>query len=357
MEMLMRRLAAAMALVLAMGTGADFALAADAPSPIKADAAKAGWNAAALERVLDYAKGQKTTGFMIVQDRKVIAEVNWPLAADAATFKANFTYGTTKDGALLEDIASGQKSYIAMIAAAAIDRGYLDLGNQVSFYAGQGWSKASPAQEAKITVRNLMEMNSGLTEQLTYEAEPGTKFFYNTPAYAVMKKVLEGATLSALDDLTRRFLTEPAGLSETAWRKRPGAFSDVGNPTGLVTSPRDMVKFGQLVLDGGKAGDKQVVSKTQLDALFKRTATNPAYGHLWWLNGSAYRIMPAGRRIETSLIPAAPADLVAALGAQDRKIYVVPSRKLIVVRTGQATPDREFDNALWTLIMQAAPAK
>ncbi|MDB5453640.1 MAG: beta-lactamase, partial [Caulobacteraceae bacterium] len=127
---------------------------------------------------------------------------------------------------------------------------------------------------------------------------------------------------------------------------------------GLVTTPRDMVKLGQLVLDGGKAQDgRQVVSKTQLDALFKRTATNPAYGRLWWLNGSAYRIMPTGRRIETALIPAAPADLVAALGAQDRKIYVVPSRKLIVVRTGQATPDREFDNALWTLIMKAAPAR
>ena len=135
----MRRLAAAIAFALALGTGGNGALAADAAPAIKADAVKAGWNEKALGLVLDYAKGQKTTGLMVVQDGKVLAEVNWPLPAEAATFKTNFTYGAAKDGALLEDIASGQKSYIALIAAATIDRGYLDLNNAVSFYAGQGF--------------------------------------------------------------------------------------------------------------------------------------------------------------------------------------------------------------------------
>jgi len=342
----------------AAAAAATPALAADAPGFIKTDPAKAGWNPAGVAAVLDYARAQKSTGFMIVQDGKVLAEENWPLPADAAQFKANFTYGTARDGALLEDVASAQKSYIAMIAAATIDRGYLDIGNKVSFYAGLGWSKATPVQEAAITVRHLMEMNSGLTEALTYEAEPGTKFFYNTPAYAIMKPVLEGATLSALEDLTTRFLTGPAGMAETAWRKRPGVFAASGNPTGLVTTPRDMVRLGQLVLAGGKAQDgRQVVSKAQLDALFVRTATNPAYGHLWWLNGGPWRLAPGAnpKRVEGMLIPAAPSDLVAALGAQGRKVYVVPSRKLVVVRMGQNPTDAGFDNALWTLLMKAAP--
>ena len=120
-----------------------------------------------------------------------------------------------------------------------------------------------------------------------------------------------------------------------------------------------MVKLGQLVLDGGKVGERQVISKAQLDALFKRTATNPAYGHLWWLNGSSFTLRPGNpaRREDKPLIPAAPADLVAALGAQGRKVYVVPSRKLVIVRMGQNPTDTGFDNALWTLIMKAAPAK
>jgi CubicO group peptidase (beta-lactamase class C family) len=320
------------------------------------DPAKAGWTPAALDELVAYVQSQKTTGFLIVQDNKVIFEHNWPLPPEAAAFAANFTHGTDAHGALEEDVASAQKSFIAILAGVAIDKGLLDISKPVSDYIGAAWSKAAADQEKSIAVRNLMEMSSGLTEKLTYEAPAGTKFFYNTPAYAIMKPVLEKASGQKLDDLTRLWLTEPAGMTDTLWRQRPAVFSDVGNPTGLYTTPRDMAKLGQLVLDNGKAADgKRVISAAQLAALFERSPTNPAYGRLWWLNGSAYTLRPAGVRTETALIPAAPAELVAALGAQDRKIYVVRSRKLIVVRTGQAAPDRAFDQQVWLRLMKAAP--
>jgi CubicO group peptidase (beta-lactamase class C family) len=355
--MLMRRSFAAFA-------AAFFVAAASAPGNIalaqsaKADPAVAGWNTTALAEVMDYAKSQKSTGFLIIDNTRVIVEANWPLPADATTFRNNFVHGAAPDGALLEDVASQQKSFIAILVGVAIDKGLLDVSKPVSAYAGAAWSKAMPEQETKITVRHLLEMNSGLKENLTYEAEAGTKFFYNTPAYAILKPVLEGASKQKLDDLTRLWLTEPAGMKDTSWRKRPGAFADVGNPTGLVTTPRDIARMGQLVLDGGKsANGKQVVSKTQLDALFKPTVTNPSYGHLWWLNSSSYWLGAAAAipRTEGRMIPAAPSDLVAAQGAQDRKLYVVPSRKLIVVRTGQAAPDRDFNEQLWLRLMKAVP--
>ena len=320
------------------------------------DPAKAGWNTTALDELVAYVQSQKTTGFLIIQDRKAIYERNWPLPADAATFAANFTHGTDAHGALQEDIASAQKSFVAILAGVAIDKGLLDIFKPVSAYIGPGWSRAAPEQEKLITVRNLLEMNSGLTEPLTYEASAGTKFFYNAPAYAIMKPVLEKASGRKLDDLTRLWLTEPAGMSDTLWRQRPGAFAGVGTPTGLYTTPREMAKLGQLVIDNGKAANgKRVISPAQLAALLQRSPTNPAYGRLWWLNGSAYTLRSAGVRTETALIPAAPAELVAALGAQDRKIYIVRSRKLIVVRTGQAALERGFDQQVWLRLMKASP--
>ena len=330
------------------------------PDAIYVDPAAAGWKTAALADAVSYVAGQKSTGFVIIQDGRIIAEHYWPLPADAETFRTNFVHGTAPDGALLEDVASQQKSFIAILIGVGVDKGLVDISKPVSAYAGAGWSRASPEQEAKITVRHLMEMNSGLKENLTYEAEPGAKFFYNTPAYAVLKKVLEGASKQTLDQVTQAWLAGPAGMKDTSWRKRPGAFSDVGNPTGLVTTPRDIARMGQLVLDGGKAADgSRVISKAQLDAMFKRTSTNPAYARLWWLNGGAYSLGAGAAiaRTEGQLIPAAPADLIAAQGAQDRKLYVVPSRKLIVVRTGQAAPDRDFNQQLWTRLMQAVPRK
>ena len=330
------------------------------PDAIYVDPAAAGWNAVALADAVNYVAGQKSTGFVVVEDGRIIAERYWPLADDAPTFRANFVHGAASDGALLEDVASQQKSFVAILIGVGIDKKLIDIEKPVSAYTGAGWSKASADQEKKITVRHLMEMNSGLKENLTFEAEPGTKFFYNTPAYAVLKKVLEGASKQSLDQVTQAWLAGPAGMKDTSWRKRPGAFADVGNPTGLVTTPRDIARMGQLVLDGGKAADgTRVISKSQLDALFKRTSTNPSYGHLWWLNGGAYGLAPGANvaRTEGQLIPAAPADLVTAQGAQDRKLYVVPSRKLIVVRTGQAAPDRDFNQQLWLRLMKAAPRK
>jgi len=319
------------------------------------DPAKAGWNPAALAEAVAYVQSQKTTGFLIIQDRQVIYEHNWPLPLSATTFAANFTHGTDAHGALQEDVASAQKSFVAILASVGIDKGLLDISKPVSAYIGPGWSKASVEQEGAITVRNLMEMSSGLTERLAYEAPSGSKFFYNTPAYAIMKPVLEKASGQKLDDITRLWLTEPAGMTDTLWRQRPGGFTDVGNPTGLYTTPRDMAKLGQLVLDNGMAEGKRVIQTAQLAALFERSAPNPAYGRLWWLNGSAYALRAGGARTEGQLIPAAPAELVAALGAQDRKIYIVRSRKLIVVRTGQGAPDRGFDEQVWLRLMKAAP--
>lgn len=327
--------------------------------PAMGAAAPAAWNAAALQEVLDYAREQKTTGLLIIQNRQVIAEQHWPLPADATAFRAAFVHGQAADGALLEDVASQQKSFIALLAAIAADRGLLDVERPVAAYIGAGWSKAPPAVEARTTVRHLLEMTSGLTEDLRSEAEPGARFFYNTPAYAVTKRVLEQAARQPLDEITRQWLTVPLGMGDTAWRPRPAALADAGNSTGLVTTPRDIARMGQLVLDQGLASDgRRVVSAAQLGLLLQRTPTNPAYGRLWWLNGGshAYLSGPGAPRREGVLIEAAPADLVAALGFHDRKLFVVPSRQLIVVRTGQTAPARDFNQQLWQRLMKAVPA-
>lgn len=309
---------------------------------------------AAMQAVIDYVQGQNTTGFLIIQDGRTLVEKNWPVPEAETKFKADFTYGAAPDGALFEDVASQQKSFVSMLVGVAIDRRLIDVERPVDAYIGPGWSKASPAQEAKIRVIDVLTMSSGLKEDFTYAAPPGAVFLYNTPVYAVMKKVLAAAARQPLETITRDWLTTPAGMTETDWRQRPAAFADVGNPTGLVTTPRDAARFGAIVLNGGKAANgRRIVSEASLKAMFVRSAANPAYGRLWWLNGSAFAIMPLARRVDHALIPAAPADLVAALGALDRKLYVVPSRKLIVVRMGAAAPDKDFDQQLWLRLMKA----
>jgi CubicO group peptidase (beta-lactamase class C family) len=318
------------------------------------------WDTAGLAETIAYVASTNATAFLIVQEGRVIAEHRWPLSAEAETFRESFTHGSNERGDLLEDVASMQKSFLAILVGVAIDKGKLDAARPVSAYLGAGWSKATLEQEAAITVANLLEMNSGLNERFGYVAPPGTQFFYNTPVYAALKPVLEAATGETLDALTRDWLTAPLGMTDTAWRQRPGPIARTSaNPTGLVTTARDIAKMGQMVLDRGKAPDgRRVLSETQLDRMLKRTATNEAYGELWWLNGGAFAVGPgpAGRRTEGQLIPAAPADVVSAQGAQDRKLYVSPSLRLVVVRMGPETGAPDFNQQLWLRLAKAIPS-
>lgn len=307
---------------------------------------------AAMTPLLDYLRAQNTTGFLVVQDEKVLVEQHWPAPENDRQFSL-FVYGTNPQGALLEDVASQQKSFVSVLIAIAIDKGLIDVEKPVSAYLGAGWSKATSEQETKIRVIDVLTMSSGLNDKFGYEAPAGTVFYYNTPVYAVTKHILSAAANQSLETITRDWLTAPLGMNETAWRQRPAALASVGNDTGLVTTPHDTALFGLMILHGGLAKDgKRVVSETNLKAMFTPSATNPAYGRLWWLNGSAYTVRALAGRKEGPLIAAAPADTIAALGAFDRRLYIVPSRKLVVVRTGAAAADKDFDQQFWMRLLQ-----
>ena len=58
-----------------------------------------------------------------------------------------------------------------------------------------------------------------------------------------------------------------------------------------------------------------------------------------------------------SIVSNAPAEMYAAMGASDQRIYVVPSKKLVIVRMGDASNPANpsfavsgFDNDLWEKI-------
>lgn len=315
----------------------------------------AGWNAAALEDYLAYAEAQNSTGIVIIDRERVIAERFWPAPEGDATF-ALFVHGTAADGALVEDVASLQKSIVALLAGIAGDKGLLDVDYPVSHYLGAGWSEAAPETEAAITVRHLMEMSSGLKEDLTSEAAPGTQFFYNTPAYAKLQGVLEAASGETLAAVTEAWLTRPLGLAETGWRPRPAAFGNVGNPMALVSTPRELSRIGQMVLENGRAPDgSRVISAKALAGLFAPTETNPAYGRLWWLNGGVWSLAAGGVRRDGPFIPAAPADTITGLGFLSRQIFIVPSKGLVIVRTGASPPDTDFLQKSWEMLAKAMP--
>ena len=319
--------------------------------------ADAGFDEATLEQALAYAGEQRSSGVVVLYAGKILAEKYWQVPDSDGSRYPNLVAATTDDGRAIEDVASVQKSVVSFLAGVAEGKGLLDFDWPVSQLLGSGWSKATAEEEAKIRIHHLMSMTSGLRPNGTFEAEPGSTWRYNTNMYSRLVAILEQVSGSTIDELTSQWLTEPTGMVESRWVPRPwaGGGQDA-NRIGFGTSARDLARFGLLVERNGQWCGQNVLDNPGFlaKALRPSQALNPSYGSLWWVNGQERRVLADGTAIDGPLVPGAPADLYAGLGALGRKVYVVPSQKLVVTRLGDA-PERSFDREFWRLLMEAVP--
>jgi CubicO group peptidase (beta-lactamase class C family) len=156
--------------------------------------------------------------------------------------------------------------------------------------------------------------------------------------------------------MTKHWLTGPLGMSDTSWRQRPWVAPGMdASSIGLCTTARDLARLGELMLAGGVWRGRRIVSRGYVEAAVTPSQSlNMAYGLLWWLNGRSLRTGPG--MSDRALADAAPSDMYAAQGALGRKVYVVPSLALVVVRLGDA-PDDDFNQRFWELLTAAARAE
>ena len=325
-----------------------------------AKAESMGWDSKKLEAALDFAFERKSSEVVILQSGKIIAQRRRNLESASSRYR-NRVEGKDSRGQGIEDVASVQKSVVSFLVGVAQEKGLISINDQVSKHLGEGWSKATADQESKITVRHLITMSSGLNSKLQYKAPAGTAWQYNTTAYSKSLNVVEKASGMSANELTQKWLTGRIGMKDSSWVKRPGGglLSSVdANTFGFATTAPDLARFGLLMLAEGEWNGETILGdKDYLQAATDTSQKmNPSYGYLWWLNGKKAIVRPAAGRTNRSLLLQAPQDLYAAQGAMGRKVYVVPSLELVVVRLGD-TPDSlgktKFDGEFWRRIMAA----
>ncbi|NJN05291.1 MAG: serine hydrolase, partial [Rhodobacteraceae bacterium] len=225
--------------------------------------ADAGWNAAKLEAALKLAGEKRASGVVVLHHGKILAEQYWNLdegtrAGNKPRDYSELVRGRDSAGRVIEDVASVQKSVSAILVGIAQHRRLLKLDDPVGKHLGTGWSKASPEQEQAITMRHLITMTSGLTEELTFEAAAGTRWRYNSAAYARTIQAVAAAAKKSPNDLTREWLTGRIGMADSKWVERPGTGRNaVPNALGFATTARDLARFGLLILAEGNGTAKR----------------------------------------------------------------------------------------------------
>jgi len=301
-----------------------------------------GWNTANIAALDAYLIEKNSKSFIVLHNGKIVLEKYY----NGHTATTPWYW------------ASAGKTLTATVTGIAAQEGYLNINNKVSDYIGTGWTSAPIAKENLITCKNLLSMNSGLNDalgdmvtpnNLQYVADAGTRWAYHN-VYVKLQDVVATATNQSWDNYFNNKLRNPIGMTG-AWVTDPTALSV------YWSNSRSMARFGLLALANGNWNGAQIINSSYLNAATTTSQPiNLAYGYLWWLNGkSSYHLPQSQLQFNGSLISTAPADMYCALGKNDQKIYVVPSRKLVIIRMGEAADSSNlalsnFDEVLWQKI-------
>jgi CubicO group peptidase (beta-lactamase class C family) len=302
-----------------------------------------GWNPSAVQPLLDYLELKHSKSFLILVNGRIVME--------------NYFNGHTATSPWYW--ASAGKTLTSTVTGIAQQEGLLNINNKVSDYLGTGWTSAPLAKENLITCKNLLSMNSGLNDalgdnvdpaNLQYVADAGTRWAYHN-VYVKLQDVVSQASGQTWVNYFNTKLRDKLGMIGGAW---------INSGDGLSvywSTSRNMARFGLMALNKGKWNGNEIVNETYFNAA---TATsqniNLSYGYLWWLNGkSSYHLPQSQLQFSGSVIPSGPTDMFMALGKNDQKIYVIPSKKMVVIRMGEAADSvnmasSDFDEVLWQKI-------
>ncbi|WP_291865075.1 serine hydrolase [Maribacter sp.] len=296
------------------------------------------WNLTKLEELENYLTNENTKSFMVLVGGKIVVEEYYNGHTASDTWQWN----------------SAGKTLVTATTGIAQQNGLINIDNKVSDYIGAEWTISTAQQEDLITVKNLLSMTSGLNDEpqlviksnLTYLADAGTRWAYGNVFQRLMN-VIEDASGIEFENYFNNELRNKIGM-EGFWNN--GFVYRIYN-----SNTRSMARFGLLASQNGNWDGEQIIDEEFfIESKTTSQSINPSYGYLWWLNGQSKYMLPSTQtEFAGELVPNAPTDMVAAMGKDEQRIYIVPSKNLVIIRMGEATISGDnfalssFDNVFW----------
>ena len=298
----------------------------------------------AVSKAFDSAAVKKTRSVLVLYKNKIIAE--------------QYTKGFSKDTPILG--WSMAKSILATLYGTLEFQGKIDINTQAPVVAWQNDARKH------ITINNLLRMHSGLEWEEDYSkisdvtkmlfldtdmtirqkekksiAKPGELWNYSSGTSNLLSGILRDqfTTRQAYLDYLYTDLIDKIGMHSMIMEAdMEGNY--VGSSYCWATT-RDWAKFGTLYLNNGNWNGEQLFSKDWITYITQPTKNaDGEYGAHFWLNaGGKY--------------PNAPRDMYSANGYQGQRIFIIPSKDLVIVRTGLAASPGFDMNAFLGDILQS----
>ena len=156
--------------------------------------------------------------------------------------------------------------------------------------------------------------------------EPGTRVEYSTGTSHLLSAILTKAAKKSTWQFAQEELATPLGFNLAKWPQDPQGIYFGGNE--MLMTPRQMVEFGELYLNGGRVGDRQLIPRQWVEKSDdgvgrSRWGSDREYGYGFWIREFA------GQRS------------FYAWGYGGQFIFVIPGLDLVVVTTSRSDVSRE----------------
>ena len=222
-----------------------------------------------------------------------------------------------------------------------------------------------------ITVRDLLNMAGGLEETFAFYpgsarlartmgtdivtanldvgiyAPPGTAFSHANPNSQVAGIVVERATGTRFGDYLSEKLWEPLGLRD-GWLLLDREDGMAHTDCCMWTAIEDWARIGQTLMQNGCYAGEQMIPAGWVNEMTTPSAANENYGMQLWLGTSHEGLRKYDPGIEfmgnLHSEPFVADDVFFLDGAGDQRLYMIPSRELVILRTGKSGPG--WDDAL-----------